>query len=71
MTVGYIDNLEILYSRHPSLKSAMQSQNRYMFDVGRRSIEHHLTQQNKSITRENCILAMQELYEKSTVSDYR
>jgi hypothetical protein len=50
VTVGYIDNLESLYSRHPSLKHAMQSQNRYMFDVGRRSIEHHLQQRNKSIT---------------------
>ncbi len=41
VTVGYLDKakLDFLYKRHPSFKTCMRRSNRYMFDVGRKSIE--------------------------------
>ena len=73
VTVGYIsrENLEALYRKFPMLKTTMRQTNRYMFDVGRKAIEHVLVEEKRPITREECLNMLEGDYEKSSDSRYK
>ena len=73
VTVGYMsrENLESLYRKFPMLKTGMRQTNRYMFDVGRKAIEHILVEEKKPITREECLNLLEGHFEKSSDSRYK
>ena len=73
VTVGNInrENLEALYRKFPMLKTTMRQTNRYMFDVGRKAIEHILVEEKRPITREECLNMLEGDYEKSSDSRYK
>jgi hypothetical protein len=73
VTIGNIseEQLEMLYRRHPNLKSVMRRSNRYIFDVGRKAVEYELVEAHKTIDRDACVQLLEDHYEKSSDDLYK
>lgn len=73
VTVGVLqrEKLDALFKKHPNFKKIMKKSNRYVFDIGRKSLETTLKESHKEVTRQSCVSLLASHYECSSDLEYK